>query len=176
MDGRTLLISITTIYYHFLSQCPLTIISLTPWVTSQGRDRECFFVLLSLSALLSVECFPVCKEDMQVETLFCERCSNLSRLLPVSTRKFEIDLFTVTTFFCFLSSAYSQLLCSVMLVFYEKCPLLLGKLSQVWLETFKDYLIWICLLNLFFFLMFALWFFCLCEQEDIFLSTLAWTL
>lgn len=100
------------IHYNYLLsmsyffQCLLTICTLPPWVTLTLTESSS--VALSPSVLLSVKCFPVFKEDVQVcfETLFCEHCSNLSRLLVVSTRKFRIDLFTVTAHF-FLGCASS---------------------------------------------------------------------
>lgn len=126
MDALMLL-SITTICYqcHIFFQCLLTICTLPPWVTLTLTESAS--VALSPSVLLSVKCFPVFKEDVQVcfETLFCEHCSNLSRLLVVSTRKFRIDLFTVTahfflgcasSFFFFFFFAVDLRFCSVMLL------------------------------------------------------------
>lgn len=73
--------------------------------------QKCIFVCLSISALLSVECLPFCREDMRAALKCCFASSvktSASFCLRVSTRKFRVDLFTVTTL-CFLACACLQL-------------------------------------------------------------------
>lgn len=123
---------------HWIS--PLTPCHCCHW------NMKHIFVYVSLSLGLSAWCFFlfVCREEdvSCCETLFFECCWNLSRLLGASTRKFTIDLFTVTTL-RFLACACLQY--SLMLALWgvqNRVSLFSAALSEsllrisVWTERF----------------------------------------